>query len=274
MNNSVPRPTPQKSALSELRAVENPTPQKSKAFRSIPGFDKVVNMASFFHNKYSHSSSSHLHSSDHLVTPGRSKSFLDLLSDKEFVNSPFQTSVNDSAIRDKVNMAISRLEEDSSAEHTLQNRYSQFNEQPSDSGVSDQAVFTDVMSKRSRITSQQGRSCQRDTRDVDNVARAQTVDRGEEIHISFETNSDDEIDVVMEDSEGARDEHKNARKKSSEKTFNNATVSNSGLSGMHVPAENGVKDKGDISRDTYYSVVDEIIPGTPEGSTVLFLLFG
>ena len=56
------------------------------------------------------------------------------------------------------------------------------------------------------------------------MARAQTVDRGEEIHISFETNSDDEIDVVMEDSEGAGDEHKNVRKKSSEKTFNNATV--------------------------------------------------
>lgn len=80
-------------------------------------------MVSFFYNKYFYSFSSYLYLFDYLVIFGRLKFFFDLFSDKEFVNSLFQIFVNDLVIRDKVNMVISRLEEDFSVEYILQNRY-------------------------------------------------------------------------------------------------------------------------------------------------------
>ncbi|XP_022787384.1 uncharacterized protein LOC111327456 [Stylophora pistillata] len=266
-NNAVPRPTPQKSASLELTTVENQTPQKSNTFQSVPGFDEVVNIANSFHNKHSQSCSSNLPLSDHLVTPRRSKCHPDPLGDacKEFAKSPFGPSVNDTAIKAKVNMAISRLEEDSSAKHSSQNRGSQFDEHPSDSRIRSQATSTDVMSERSRMTLQKGRTNRRGTNNVDNVTRAQTVDSREEIHISFENNGDDEINIETEDFNSAGNEKNHSRIKSLEKTLSNAIFrANSGQPAMQVPEENGVPDKEDILNNTYYSVVDENIPGTPE----------
>lgn len=205
------RPTPQKSAtLKSDSTLQRATPQKLTTSRSVPGFDEVVNMADFFHNKTSSACSG---LSDQSLTFGKPRAFTDLLKDKDFQVSPFKPSVNDSAIKQKVRMVISRLEDDSavpvskSQNKTEPNallqavsRDSGFNDVQSDSGGSSEGAFTDVMNRRGRVTlAKEGRT-PKSVSDVNTAAGAQTVNEGEEVHISFESNSsDEEIDVVTED---------------------------------------------------------------------------
>lgn len=187
-------------------------PQKSTTSKSVPGFDEVVNMADFFHNKTSRNASAHLALSDHSLTFGKPQAFSDLFKEKDFEVSPFKRSVNDSAIKQKVNMAISRLEDDSpSSLNTSQNktkangpmhaisRDSGFNDVQSDSGGSSEGAFTDVMNRRSKKTSVKEGGISTSASEVNTVVRAQNVNEEEEVHISFESNSsDEEIDVVTD----------------------------------------------------------------------------
>lgn len=283
MEKQGPRLTPQKSAPLRLGPVENPSPRKETTLRSVPGFDEVVNMASFFHDKYSHSSSRLSVLSDHSSTSGGSKNFAEMLRDKDFVVSPFRPSANDKAITDNVNMAISRLEDDSMVVHKSQrerqpdasvraSKDSGFNDLQSDSGGSSEGTFTDVMNKRAGVGSEKGRTFPRNVNDVNNAGRAQTqLNEEEEVHICFESNSDEEIDVLTEDSKGddKADENNNLATKNTErsleKTVDNGTESNTGPSGMHEPTKDGVLDEEDIFNDTHNAVVDEVIPETPQG---------
>lgn len=191
--------------------LRRPTPQKFTSSKSVPGFDEVVNMTDFFHNK-SRSSSIHSVLSDHSLTFGKPKTFNDLFKDKDFEVSPFKPSMNESAIKQKVSLVISRLEDDSAAPpSTSQNktepyaaahavsRDSGFNEVQSDSGGSSEGAFTDVMNRRSKVTSVKERRILTSVSEVNTAVGAQTVNGEEEAHISFESNSsDEEIDVVTD----------------------------------------------------------------------------
>lgn len=207
------RPTPHKSPTDKnVTGNQRLTPQKSTTSKSVPGFEEVVNMADFFHNKTSRSSSAHSALSDHSLTFGKPRAFSDLFKEKDFEVSPFKRSVNDSAIKQKVNMAISRLEDDSpSPLCTSQNktkanapvhavsRDSGFNDVQSDSGGSSEGAFTDVMNRRSKETSVKEGGMSTSVSEVNTDVRAQNVNKEEEVHISFESNSsDEEIDVVTD----------------------------------------------------------------------------
>ena len=210
----LPRPTRQRSAtLKSDTELQRLTPQKLTTTKSVPGFDEVVNMADFFCNKTSHSSSAQSVLSDHSLSFGKPRAFSDLFKDKDFQVSPFKRSVNDNAIKQKVSLVISRLEDDSAAPpSTSQNRTepralvhavsrdSGFNDLQSDSGGSSEGAFTDVMNRRSsRATLVEEVRISTSLSEVYTTAGAQTVNEKEEVHISFESNSsDEEIDVGTE----------------------------------------------------------------------------
>ena len=207
-------PTPHKSAALKLDSnVQRGTPLKLSSSRSVAGFDEVVNMAEFFHSKTSHCSINCSGQSDPSVSFGKPRTFTDFLKDKDFQVSPFKPSVNDIAIKQKVQMVLNRLEDDSAiplsksqnkAEPNalLQalSRDSGFTDLQSDSGGSSEGAFTDVRNRGDRVTSvKEGRTL-KSVSDVNNAAAAQTANEGEEVHISFESNSsEEEIDVMTED---------------------------------------------------------------------------
>ena len=206
-------PTPQKSAALKLDSnVQRGTPLKLSTSRSVAGFDEVVNMAEFFHSKTSHRSINCSGQSDPSVSLGKPRTFTEFLKDKDFQVSPFKPSVNDIAIKQKVQMVLNRLEDDSATSLSksqnkaepvalLQalSRDSGFTDLQSDSGGSSEGVFTDVRSRGDRVTSmKEGRTLKIVSED-NNAATAQTANEGEELHISFESNSEEEIDVMTED---------------------------------------------------------------------------
>ena len=207
-------PTPHKSVAPTVDSnLQRGTPLKSSTSTSVAGFDEVVNMAEFFHRKTSHRSINCSGLSDPSLSLGKPRTFTEFLKDKDFQVSPFKPSVNDSAIKQKVQMVLSRLEDDSAiplsnSENTAEpnallqapSRDSGFTDLQSDSGGSSEGAFTDVRNRGDRITSvKEGRTL-RSMSDVNNAAGAQTVNEGEELHISFESNSsDEEIDVMTGD---------------------------------------------------------------------------
>ena len=208
------RPTPQKSAaLKSDSNLQGGTPQKLSTSRSVPGFDEVVNMADFFHSKTSHNSTAGSGLSDPSTNFGKPRVLTDFLKDKDFLVSPFKPSVNDSAIKQKVQMALSRLEDDSAVPLSRSqnkaepnallkaiSRDSGFTDLQSDSGGSSEGAFTDVMNRRGKVTSVNKGRTPKSVSGVNNATRVQTINEGEEVHISFESNSsDEEIDVMTED---------------------------------------------------------------------------
>lgn len=208
------RSTPQMSAaLKNDSSSQRGTPQKLSTSRSVPGFDEVVNMADFFHSKTSHSSIACSEHSDASMTFGKPRAVTDFLKDKDFLVSPFKPTVNDSTIKQKVQMVLSRLEDDSTVPLSrsqnkaepnglLQatSRDSGFTDLQSDSGGSSEGAFTDVMNRRSRVNSVKEGRTPKCLSDVNNAVEAQTVNKGEELHMSFESNSsDEEIDIMTED---------------------------------------------------------------------------
>jgi len=208
------RPIPQKSAaLKSDSNLHRGTPQKLSTSRSVSGFDEVVNMAEFFHSKTSHSSISVSGLTDPSVSFGKPRAFTEFLKDKDFQVSPFKPSLNDSAIKEKVQMALSRLEDDSAillnksqnkaepnALIKATSRDSGFTDMQSDSGGSSEGAFTDVRNRGGTLTAVKVGRTPITASDVNNTAGAQTVSEGEEVHMSFESNSSDgEIDVMTED---------------------------------------------------------------------------
>ena len=206
-------PTPQKSAALKLDSnVQRGTPLKLSTSRSVAGFDEVVNMAEFFHSKTSHRSINCSGQSDLSVSLGKPRTFTEFLKDKDFQVSPFKPSVNDIAIKQKVQMVLNRLEDDSATSLSksqnkaepialLQalSRDSGFTDLQSDSGGSSEGAFTDVRNRGDRVTSvKEGRTL-KIVSDVNYAAAAPTASEGEELHISFESNSEEEIDVMTED---------------------------------------------------------------------------
>lgn len=206
-------PTPQKSAALKVDSnLQRGTPLKLSTSASVAGFDEVVNMAEFFHRKTSHRSIGSSGLSDPSVSLGRPRTFTEFLKEKDFQVSPFKPSVNDIAIKQKVQMVLNRLEDDSAiplskSQNQVEpnallqapSRDSGFTDLQSDSGGSSEGTFTDVKNRGDRVTSvKEGRTL-KSVSNVNNPAVAQTVDEGEEVHISFESNSsDEEIDVMTE----------------------------------------------------------------------------
>ena len=205
--------TQMSAALKSDSGSQRGTPQKLSTSRSVPGFDEVVNMADFFHSKTSHSSIACSEHSDASMTFGKPRAVTDFLKDKDFLVSPFKPTVNDSAIKQKVQIVLSRLEDDStvplsrsqnkaepSALLQATSRDSGFTDLQSDSGGSSEGAFTDVMNRGSRVNSVKEGRTPKHLSDVNNAVEAQTVNKGEELHMSFESNSsDEEIDIMTED---------------------------------------------------------------------------
>ena len=205
--------TQMSAALKSDSGSQRGTPQKLSTSRSVPGFDEVVNMADFFHSKTSHSSIACSEHSDASMTFGKPRAVTDFLKDKDFLVSPFKPTVNDSAIKQKVQIVLSRLEDDStvplsgsqnkaepSALLQATSRDSGFTDLQSDSGGSSEGTFTDVMNRGSRVNSVKEGRTPKHLSDVNNAVEAQTVNKGEELHMSFESNSsDEEIDIMTED---------------------------------------------------------------------------
>lgn len=220
-------PTPQKSAALKVDSnLQRGTPLKLSTSMSVAGFDEVVNMAEFFHRKTSHRSISCSGLSDPSLSLGKPRTFTEFLKANDFQVSPFKPSVNDGAIKQKVQMVLNRLEDDSAIPMSnsknraepnalLQapSRDSGFTDLQSDSGGSSEGVhvFTDVRNRGERVSPVKHGRTLKSVSDVNNAAGAQTVKEGEEVHISFESNSsgDEEIDVMTEDVQADNDDDDN-----------------------------------------------------------------
>lgn len=190
----------------QLYSSVGPSSQKTATVKTVPSFDEVVKMAELFHNKSSHNSSVSSVLSDQPLTLGKPKPFEGFLKDKEFGVSPFKPSMNDSTIKKKVSMVISRLEDDDSAitdkssnrtklnAEVRASRDSGFNDMPSDSGGSSEGAFTNVIVREAGVISARA---QRNPARIDDSAQstAGVVDNSEEVHISFESDNDEEIDI-------------------------------------------------------------------------------
>lgn len=214
--------TPQKSAALKVDSnLQSGTPLKLSTSMSVAGFDEVVNMAEFFHRKTSHRSVSCSGLSDPSLSLGKPRTFTEFLKGNDFQVSPFKTSVNDGAIKQKVQMVLNRLEDDSAiplsnsknraepnALLQAPSRDSGFTDLQSDSGGSSEGVFTDVRNRGERVSPVKHGRTLKSVSDVNDAAGAQTVKEGEEVHISFESNSsgDEEIDVMTEDVQADNDD--------------------------------------------------------------------
>lgn len=181
----------------------------------------MFKMAKVYHNNSSlHSSNVHSFLSDQSVTSAKSKPFDGLLKEKGFEVSPFKPSVNDSTIKKKVSLVLSRLENDDTAivntrsrsktnEELRANVDSGFNDMQSDSGGSSEGTFTNVVNKGVSMLSARK---QRNPTRIDDIhisSTAPAVNSEEEICLSFESDSDEEIDVVSGDENGQINNDKN-----------------------------------------------------------------
>lgn len=262
-------------------------------------------MADFFHsNKTVHSSSAHSMLSDQSQMFGKPRAFNEFLRDKDFEVSPFKPSLNDSAIKQKVSMVISRLEDDSSHSTAPQKsrnrkepnapvcRDSGFNDMQSDSGGSSEGTFTDVINKKGRVTSVKEGTIPTNITDVNTAVGAQTVDKEQEVHISFESDNDEEIDVETEDvqvddeGEGEVDNNDQEDDDSNDgddddDNNNNLTTNNAkkaGKEAIHIsPALDAERERicvqpkdrvldGNIPDGVHNGTMDEAVPETPQGT--------
>ena len=194
--------------------------QKAATAKSFNSFNDVVKMAELFHNKSSTSMSLHSTLSEQSLANVKPKTPVCSLNNKEFEISPFKPLVNDSAIKKKVNMVISRLEDDEditptatttkgTKTHHVERGFSKdsgFNDAQSDSAGSSEPTFTTI---RNRDTTAPPGNVERQSAKSNGVAtivEAQTANSGEEVHISFDE-SDGEVDVVTEDVQVENDEN-------------------------------------------------------------------
>ena len=189
--------------------------QKAATAKSFNSFNDVVKMAESFHNKSSTSTSLHSTLSDQSLANVKPKTAVCSLNNKEFEISPFKPLVNDSTIKKKVRMVISRLEDDDditptatttkvmkSTHHVERglSKDSGFNDAQSDSAGSSEPTFTTIRNRDTTVPPGiVGNG-------VATIAEAQTANSGEEVHISFDE-SDGEIDVVTEDVQVENDEN-------------------------------------------------------------------
>lgn len=194
--------------------------QKAATAKSFNSFNDVVKMAELLHNKSSTSTSLHSSLSEQSLANVKPKPPVHSVNNKEFEVSPFKPLVSDSAIKKKVSMAISRLEDDENTTpivtttkgmktHHVERGLSKdsgFNDAQSDSAGSSEATFTTI---RNRDTTAPPGNVERQSAKSDGVAtivEAQTANSGEEVHISFDE-SDGEVDVVTEDVQVENDEN-------------------------------------------------------------------
>ena len=186
--------------------------QKAATAKTFNSFNDVVKMAESFHNKSSTSTSLHSTLSDQSLANVKPKTPVCSLKNKEFEISPFKPLVNDSAIKKKVSMAISRLEDDEDSTLTANttkgmkthhverglSKDSGFNDAQSDSAGSREPTFTTIRNRDTTVPPGNGERQSAKSNGVATIVEAQTANSGEEVHISFDE-SDGEVDVVTED---------------------------------------------------------------------------
>ncbi|CAH3196690.1 unnamed protein product, partial [Porites evermanni] len=187
--------------------------QKAATAKSFNSFNDVVKMAESFHNKSSTSTSLHSTLSEQSLANVKPKTPVCSLNNKEFEISPFKPLVNDSAIKKKVSMVISRLEDDDditptatiakgmkSTHHVERglSKDSGFNDAQSDSAGSSEPTFTTIRNRDTTISPGNAEKQSVKSNGVATIVEAQTANSGEEVHISFDE-SDGEVDVVTED---------------------------------------------------------------------------
>ena len=246
------------------------TPQKSATGRS---FDDVFKMAEVYHNNSSlHSSNLHSFLSDQSVTSAKSKPFDSFVKEKQFEVSPFKPSVNDSTIKKKVSLVLSRLGSDDTAIVNTRNRSktneelranvdSGFNDMQSDSGGSSEGTSTNVVNKGVSMLSERK---QRNPTRIDDIhvsSTAPAVNSEEEICLSFESDSDQEIDVVSgeEDRQISNDENRHGVGNGDDNNDGDSNDNNNGNGdgdghgdgdrdsvGIGDGEGNGIGDHGDI----------------------------
>ena len=195
--------------------------QKAATAKSFNSFNDVVKMAESFHNKSSTSTSLHSTLSDQSLANVKPKTAVCSLNNKEFEISPFKPLVNDSTIKKKVRMVISRLEDDDditptatttkvmkSTHHVERglSKDSGFNDAQSDSAGSSEPTFTTIRNRDTTVPPGIVERQSAKSNGVATIAEAQTANSGEEVHISFDE-SDGEIDVVTEDVQVENDEN-------------------------------------------------------------------
>ena len=182
--------------------------QKAATAKSFNSFNDVVKMAESFHNKSSTSTSLHSTLSENV----KPKPPVCSANNKEFEVSPFKPLVNDSAIKKKVSMVISRLENDDditptatttkgTETHHVERGFSKdsgFNDAQSDSARSSEPTFTTIRNRDTTVPLGNVERQSANGSGVATIVEAQTANSGEEVHISFDE-SDGEVDVVTED---------------------------------------------------------------------------
>lgn len=195
--------------------------QKAATAKSFNSFNDVVKMAESFHNKSSTSTSLHSTLSDQSLANVKPKTPVCSLNNKEFEISPFKPLVNDSAIKKKVSMVISRLEDDDditttatttkgmkSTHHVERglSKDSGFNDAQSDSAGSSEPTFTTIRNRDTTVPPGNVERQSAKSNGVATIVEAQTANSGEEVHISFDE-SDGEVDVVSEEVQVENDEY-------------------------------------------------------------------
>ena len=184
-------------------------------------FNRAVKMAESFHNKSSTSILSlHPSLSDQSLANVKPKTPVCSRNNKEFEVSPFKLLVTDSAIKKKVSMVISRLEDDEDTTpmatttkgmktHHVERGLSKdsgFNDAQSDSAGSSEPTFTTIRNRDTTVPSGNVERQSAKSNGVATIVEAQTSNSGEEVHISFDE-SDGEVDVVTEDVQVENDEN-------------------------------------------------------------------
>ena len=194
--------------------------QKAATAKSFNSFNDVVKMAESFHNKSSTSTSLHSSLADQSLANVKPKTPVCSLNNKEFEISPFKPLVNDSAIKKKVSMVISRLEDDDDITPTATttkgmkshhverglSKDSGFNDAQSDSAGSSEPTFTTIRKRDNTVLAGSVERQLAKSNDVATIVEAQTANSGEEVHVSFDE-SDGEVDVVTEDVQVENDEN-------------------------------------------------------------------
>lgn len=250
----------------ELYSSMRPTHESGTAVKGGRSFDDMVKMADSFHNKSSHSTSVHSLLSDQSLPFGKPKTFVDFLKDKEFEVSPFKPGVNDSAIKKKVSMVISRLEDHgddaaissktrSKAKKNAQGRVSGdsgFNDMQSDSAGSGEGTFTNIINREARMLSatEEINPKKVDDNKITSSGEAETMDNVDKVYISFE-NSDEEVDVVTEevqvddekDDKNGGDEDADVDKNHGDRNNNLSTIS------TENPASRSLKNSTESGED-------------------------
>ena len=196
------------------------------------------------------------------MTSAKSKPITGFLKEKEFDVSPFKPSVNDSTIKKKVSLVLSRLENDDTVilqtrsrsktnKQLHANADSGFNDMQSDSGGSSEGTFTNVVNKGMSMLSARKQTNPIRVDDIHVSSTAPAVNSEEEIHLSFESDTDEEIDVVSEEEEGQANDDKTSRGAGDGGDNNNGNNDGGGIDGNN---DDGIGDVdgdgiGDVDRN-------------------------